>query len=63
MAEKIDAVLAPVISRTTIKRGNHQVVQLGDKEILLESYRKPGNKSRVSWKVVWGLIFKCFAMF
>merc|ERR1719223_1322142 len=35
MAEKIDAVLAPVISRTTIKRGNKRVVKLGDKELVL----------------------------
>merc|ERR1719271_1857954 len=35
MAEKIDAVLAPVISRTTIKRGNKKMVKLGDKEIRL----------------------------
>jgi dynein heavy chain len=35
MQEKIDAVLAPVISRTTIKRGNKKVVKLGDKEIVL----------------------------
>merc|ERR1719472_386758 len=35
MGEKIDAVLSPVISRTTIKRGNKKVVKLGDKEIVL----------------------------
>merc|ERR1712072_1365263 len=35
MAEKIEAVLSPVISRTTIKRGNKKVVKLGDKEIVL----------------------------
>merc|ERR1711881_803264 len=35
MAEKIDAALSPVISRTTIKRGNKRVVKLGDKEIVL----------------------------
>merc|ERR1719261_1978447 len=35
MADKIDAVLAPVVSRTTIKRGNKKVVKLGDKEIVL----------------------------
>merc|ERR1719472_286942 len=35
MGEKIEAVLAPVISRTTIKRGNKKVVKLGDKEIVL----------------------------
>jgi dynein heavy chain len=35
MGEKIDAVLAPVISRTTIKRGNKKVVKLGDKELVL----------------------------
>merc|ERR1719473_448041 len=35
MGEKVDAVLAPVISRTTIKRGNKRVIKLGDKEIVL----------------------------
>jgi len=35
MGEKIDAVLAPVISRTTVKRGNKKLVKLGDKEIVL----------------------------
>merc|ERR1719473_902111 len=40
MGEKVDAVLAPVISRTTIKRGNKRVVKLGDKEIILsKSFR------------------------
>jgi len=40
MAEGIDAVLSPVVSRNTIKRGNKKVVKLGDKEIVLkDSFR------------------------
>merc|ERR1719214_542580 len=35
MGEGVDAVLGPVIARNTIKRGNKQVVKLGDKEIVL----------------------------
>merc|ERR1719491_1280671 len=35
MAEKMDAVLQPVVSRNTIRRGNSKVVKLGDKEIKL----------------------------
>lgn len=31
----IDAVIMPVVSRNTIKRGNKRVVKLGDKEIVL----------------------------
>eukprot|EP00450_Noctiluca_scintillans_P034952 CAMPEP_0194539386 /NCGR_PEP_ID=MMETSP0253-20130528/79326_1 /TAXON_ID=2966 /ORGANISM="Noctiluca scintillans" /LENGTH=668 /DNA_ID=CAMNT_0039385663 /DNA_START=1 /DNA_END=2003 /DNA_ORIENTATION=- len=35
MAENIDAVLMPVVSRNTIKRGNKRVLKLGEKEIVL----------------------------
>jgi len=35
IAESIDAVLAPIVSRTTIKRGNKKLVKLGDKELIL----------------------------
>lgn len=37
MGETIDAVLSPVVSRNTIKRGNSRVVKLGDKEIKLHA--------------------------
>lgn len=37
MGESIDAVLAPVISRNTVKRGNKKLVKLGDKEIVLHA--------------------------
>ena len=33
----IDAVIMPVVSRNTIKRGNKRVVKLGDKEIVLNA--------------------------
>merc|ERR1719218_161066 len=33
MQETVDAVLSPVITRSTIKRGNSRVIKLGDKEI------------------------------
>merc|ERR1719353_1071857 len=33
MQEGVDAVLSPVITRSTIKRGNSRVIKLGDKEI------------------------------
>ena len=35
----IDAVIMPVVSRNTIKRGNKRVVKLGDKEIVLNAPR------------------------
>merc|ERR1719491_245520 len=35
MAEKMDAVLQPVVSRNTIRRGNKKLVKLGDKELLV----------------------------
>ena len=35
----IDAVIMPVVSRNTIKRGNKRVVKLGDKEIVLNDPR------------------------
>jgi len=37
MGEGIDAVIMPVVSRNTIKRGNKRVVKLGDKEIVLNA--------------------------
>ena len=33
MGEGVDAVLSPVITRSTIKRGNSRMIKLGDKEI------------------------------
>merc|ERR1719253_1186424 len=40
MAETIDAVLMPVVSRNTIKRGAKKLVKLGEKEIVLkDSFR------------------------
>ena len=33
MQETVDAVLTPVITRSTIKRGSSRVLKLGDKEI------------------------------
>merc|ERR1712187_808117 len=38
MGEAIDAVLMPVVSRNTIKRGNKKLVKLGDKEIVLHPH-------------------------
>merc|ERR1712187_482130 len=35
MGDIIDAVLMPVVSRNTIKRGNKRLVKIGDKEIVL----------------------------
>merc|ERR1719277_890682 len=37
MSEQIDAVLMPVISRNTVKRGNKRLVKIGDKEIILHN--------------------------
>jgi hypothetical protein len=37
----IDAVIMPVVSRNTIKRGNKRVVKLGDKEIVLNAPWRP----------------------
>jgi dynein heavy chain len=33
MGERIDAVLNPVIARSTIKKGHKQYLMLGDKEV------------------------------
>lgn len=41
----IDAVIMPVVSRNTIKRGNKRVVKLGDKEIVLNDPRLVGKYS------------------
>merc|ERR1719473_333436 len=48
MGEKVDAVLAPVISRTTIKRGNKRVIKLGDKEIVLSPQFKLFMQTKLS---------------
>merc|ERR1719436_2378727 len=48
MAESIDAVLAPVISRNTIKRGAKRVVKLGDKEIILKDAFKLFMQTKLS---------------
>merc|ERR1711972_1191227 len=37
MGETVEAVIMPVVSRNTIKRGNSKVVKLGDKEIVLSN--------------------------
>merc|ERR1719355_82511 len=40
MSETIEAVVMPVVSRNTVKRGNKKLVKLGDKEIVLkDSFR------------------------
>ena len=38
----IDAVIMPVVSRNTIKRGNKRFVKLGDKEIVLNDSSAKG---------------------
>eukprot|EP00927_Polykrikos_kofoidii_P045594 TRINITY_DN39630_c0_g1_i1.p1 TRINITY_DN39630_c0_g1~~TRINITY_DN39630_c0_g1_i1.p1 ORF type:complete len:2263 (+),score=448.81 TRINITY_DN39630_c0_g1_i1:88-6789(+) len=48
MAEGIDAVLSPVVSRNTIKRGNKRVVKLGDKEIILHANFKLFMQTKLS---------------
>merc|ERR1711904_653758 len=48
MSEGVDAVLAPVISRNTIKRGNKRVLKLGDKEINLHSNFKLFMQTKLS---------------
>eukprot|EP00913_Durusdinium_trenchii_P009864 g9260.t1 len=42
MGEGIDAVIMPVVSRNTIKRGNKRFVKLGDKEIVLNDSSAKG---------------------
>mmetsp|Transcript_146756 Transcript_146756/g.471049 ORF Transcript_146756/g.471049 Transcript_146756/m.471049 type:complete len:4209 (+) Transcript_146756:103-12729(+) len=48
MAETIEAVLQPVVSRNTIKRGNKRVVKLGDKEIILKDAFKLFMQTKLS---------------
>merc|ERR1711975_178300 len=48
MGEGVDAVLGPVISRNTIKRGNKRVLKLGDKEINLHSNFKLFMQTKLS---------------
>merc|ERR1719162_743208 len=48
MGEKVEAVLAPVISRTAIKRGNKKVVKLGDKELVLHNMFKLFMQTKLS---------------
>eukprot|EP00928_Gymnodinium_smaydae_P048229 TRINITY_DN3222_c2_g1_i2.p1 TRINITY_DN3222_c2_g1~~TRINITY_DN3222_c2_g1_i2.p1 ORF type:complete len:2601 (+),score=892.36 TRINITY_DN3222_c2_g1_i2:138-7940(+) len=48
MAETIDAVLMPVVSRNTIKRGAKRVVKLGDKEIVLNNNFKLFMQTKLS---------------
>jgi len=48
MGEGVDAVLQPVVSRNTIKRGNKRVVKLGDKEIVLKDSFKLFMQTKLS---------------
>eukprot|EP00435_Cladocopium_sp_Y103_P007169 s2691_g2.t1 len=48
MGEGIDAVIMPVVSRNTIKRGNKRVVKLGDKEIVLNNSFKLFMQTKLS---------------
>jgi len=48
MGEGIEAVLMPVVSRNTIKRGNKKVVKLGDKEIVLNAAFKLFMQTKLS---------------
>jgi dynein heavy chain len=48
MGVNIDAVLQPVVSRNTIKRGNKKVVKLGDKEIILRDKFKLFMQTKLS---------------
>eukprot|EP00931_Biecheleriopsis_adriatica_P017411 TRINITY_DN1250_c0_g1_i8.p1 TRINITY_DN1250_c0_g1~~TRINITY_DN1250_c0_g1_i8.p1 ORF type:complete len:2173 (-),score=601.12 TRINITY_DN1250_c0_g1_i8:164-6553(-) len=48
MGEGIDAVIMPVVSRNTIKRGNKKVVKLGDKEIVLNANFKLFMQTKLS---------------
>lgn len=45
----IDAVIMPVVSRNTIKRGNKRVVKLGDKEIVLNDPWMLPNELDTPW--------------
>jgi dynein heavy chain len=48
MGENIDAVLQPVVSRNTIKRGNKRVVKVGDKEIIFRDKFKLFMQTKLS---------------
>jgi len=48
MGQTIDAVLMPIVSRNTIKRGNKKVVKLGDKEIILKDQFKLFMQTKLS---------------
>merc|ERR1719343_350495 len=48
MGEVIEAVLMPVVSRNTIKRGNKKLVKLGDKEIVLHANFKLYMQTKLS---------------
>eukprot|EP00929_Paragymnodinium_shiwhaense_P077089 TRINITY_DN3967_c2_g1_i1.p1 TRINITY_DN3967_c2_g1~~TRINITY_DN3967_c2_g1_i1.p1 ORF type:complete len:3070 (-),score=1029.42 TRINITY_DN3967_c2_g1_i1:156-9119(-) len=48
MGETVDAVLTPVVSRNTIKRGNKRLVKLGDKEIVLSANFKLFMQTKLS---------------
>jgi len=48
MGEGIEAVIMPVVSRNTIKRGNKRVVKLGDKEIVLSANFKLFMQTKLS---------------
>merc|ERR1712187_13779 len=48
MSEQIDAVLMPVISRNTVKRGNKRLVKIGDKEIILHNNFKLFMQTKLS---------------
>eukprot|EP00930_Biecheleria_cincta_P100463 TRINITY_DN920_c0_g1_i2.p1 TRINITY_DN920_c0_g1~~TRINITY_DN920_c0_g1_i2.p1 ORF type:complete len:4610 (-),score=1017.36 TRINITY_DN920_c0_g1_i2:106-13935(-) len=48
MGESIEAVIMPVVSRNTIKRGNKRVFKLGDKEITLNNAFKLFMQTKLS---------------
>merc|ERR1719156_175555 len=48
MGETIDAVLMPVVSRNTIKRGNKRLVKIGDKEIIFRDKFKLFMQTKLS---------------
>merc|ERR1711904_684389 len=48
MGEGVDAVLGPVVSRNTFKRGNKRVLKLGDKEITLHNNFKLFMQTKLS---------------
>merc|ERR1719401_1216496 len=48
MGEQIDAVLSPIVSRNTVKRGNKRLVKLGDKELVLHNNFKLFMQTKLS---------------